>query len=109
MPGGGGGAGARRRVISPAISGTSFGGFQSPSRSFQTCTSALFASGINLSTSLARLNGPVRFPSSAMYHCTPSSAESSGAIWPVRRLGTTGAGGAKASRSANGAACGSGG
>ena len=87
--------GGRSRRRSP---GSAAGGFQPSSFSFQMWTSALFASGASFSTSLLRVNGPVRLPSSAMYHWTRSSPEPTAASEPVgRRTGADGAAGASRS------------
>ena len=100
--GGGGGVGAgvggrRRTARSPASAGTSAGGFQLPSFSFQTWTSAPLGSGATLSMSCLRENGPVRLPSSAMYQATPSSAGGSGRGAARRSMGAV-AGGASGVR-----------
>ncbi len=105
--GGGGGAGAggggrRRTARSAASAGTSAGGFQLPSFSFQTCTSASLESGATLSMSCRRENGPVRLPSSAMYQATPSSAGGSGRGAARRSIGAV-AGGPSGVRGAAGA------
>ena len=75
VPGGGGGP-FRRATKSAAIAGTSVGGFQLPSVSFQTWRSASRGSATTLSTICLRENGPVRLPSSAMYQASPSSGAS---------------------------------
>ena len=78
-----------RAAISAATAGTWLGGFQSPSFSFQMWTSAFLDSGTSLSTSWCFENGPVRFPSSAMYQATSSSSAAIGGSGPVllRRAG----------------------
>ena len=95
--GGGGGIGAgvggrRRAARSCASAGTSVGGFQLPSFSFQTWRSASLGRGATLSMSCLRENGPVRLPSSAMYQATPSSAGGSGRGAARRSIGAVAGG-----------------
>ena len=86
-PGGSAGGLLRRAARSLATAGTSAGGFQAPSFSFQTWRSAFFGSASTLSTSCLRENGPVRSPASAMYQASPSSGAGTVAIGPVVRRG----------------------